>query len=143
MKDWDKMKMRLVVGLYVAEPLRDWIRDIVKVNTTWKDVKAAILKSAKAKYDVEMKIECLMNLKLNEDESVVSYTNRFDACSKNVKSQVSNREMKRWYLRGLLAKYRERINQQYPETYEETKDWAIKIKKYEKSDEFDLKKARR
>ncbi|CAG8848425.1 13119_t:CDS:2, partial [Racocetra persica] len=85
----------------------------------WKDVKAAILKSGKAKYDVEMKIECLMNLKLNEDESIV----------------------KRWYLRGLLAKYREKIKQRYPETYEETRDWAIKIEKFEKSDEFDIKKA--
>ncbi|CAG8782314.1 6528_t:CDS:2, partial [Cetraspora pellucida] len=126
MKDCNEMKMRLVVGLYVAEPLRDWIKDIVE--------------SAKAKYNVEMKIERLMNLKLNENESIISYTNRFDACSKKVKSQVSNREMKRWYLRGLPAKYRERINQRYPKTYKETKDWTIKIEKYEKSDEFDLKK---
>ncbi|CAG8820664.1 18455_t:CDS:1, partial [Racocetra persica] len=29
----------------------------------------------------------------------------------------------------------------YPETYEETRDWAIKIEKFEKSDEFDIKKA--
>ncbi|CAG8851146.1 9615_t:CDS:1, partial [Racocetra persica] len=111
MKDWDETKMRLVVGLHVAEPLRDWVRDIVENNTSWKDVKAAILKSAKSKYDVEMKIERLMNLKLSEDESIVSYTNRFDACAKRVKNEVSNREVKRWYLRGLPAKYREKVKQ--------------------------------
>ncbi|CAG8835008.1 28292_t:CDS:2, partial [Racocetra persica] len=68
MKDWDEVKIRL------------------------KDVKAAILKSGKVKYDVEMKIERLMNLKLNEDESIVSYTNRFDACAKKVTNEVSDRE---------------------------------------------------
>ncbi|CAG8822004.1 40106_t:CDS:2, partial [Gigaspora margarita] len=45
-----------------------WIRDIVQGNTDWADVKAAILQSAKPKYNVETKIECLMNLKLNKDE---------------------------------------------------------------------------
>ncbi|KAF0443711.1 hypothetical protein F8M41_003531 [Gigaspora margarita] len=141
MKDWNEAKMRLVVGLYVAEPLREWVRDIVQGNTDWADVKAAILKSAKAKYDVKTNIERLMNLKLNEDESIVSYTYRFDACAKKVKTEVSNREVKRWYLRGIPVKYREKIKQRYPETYEETKEWALKIEKFEKNDEFDLKKA--
>ncbi|CAG8710903.1 13961_t:CDS:2, partial [Racocetra persica] len=70
MKDWDEIKIRLVVGLYVAGPLCNWIRDI-----------------------------------------------------------------------GFPTKYRERINQRYSKTYEEAKDWVIKIEKYEKSDEFNLKKA--
>ncbi|KAF0332916.1 hypothetical protein F8M41_018453 [Gigaspora margarita] len=117
MKDWNKAKMRLVVGLYIAKPL------------------------SKAKYDVETNIEHLMNLKLNEDESIVSYTNRFDTCAKKVKTEVSNREVKRWYLRGIPVKYREKIKQQYSETCEETKKWALKIKKFKKNDKFDLKKA--
>ncbi|CAG8583701.1 855_t:CDS:2, partial [Racocetra persica] len=66
MKDWNKTKIRLV-----------------------KDIKTTILKSAKSKYDIEMKIERLMNLKLNEDESIVSYTNRFDVCAKKVKNEVA------------------------------------------------------
>ncbi|CAG8516830.1 510_t:CDS:2, partial [Gigaspora rosea] len=101
MKDWNEAKMRLVVGLYVAESLCEWVMDIMQNNADWAGVKAAILKSAKAKYDVKMKIERLMNLKLNEDESIVSYTNRFDACAKKVKTEVSNHEVKRWYLRGI------------------------------------------
>ncbi|CAG8824376.1 34405_t:CDS:1, partial [Racocetra persica] len=58
-----------------------------------------------------------------------------------VKNEVSNHEVKCWYLRGLLVKYREKVKQYYPETYEETKNQAIKIKKHKKSNEFDLKKA--
>ncbi|CAG8517638.1 10905_t:CDS:2, partial [Racocetra persica] len=42
--------------------------------------------------------------------------------------------------RRLPVKYKEKVKQHYPEIYEETKNWAIKIKKHEKSDEFDLKK---
>ncbi|RIB21273.1 hypothetical protein C2G38_2034533 [Gigaspora rosea] len=132
--------MRLVVGLYVAEPLREWVRDIVQDNAAWADI-AAILKSAKAKYDVETKIEHLMNLKLNEDESIISNTNRFDACAKKVKTEVSNCELKQWYLSGIPVKYREKIKQRYPETYKKMKEWALKIEKFEKNDEFELKKA--
>ncbi|CAG8588787.1 30506_t:CDS:2 [Gigaspora margarita] len=34
----------------------------------------------------------------------------------------------------------EKIKQRYPKTYKETKKWALKIKKFEKNDEFNLKK---
>ncbi|CAG8839999.1 36727_t:CDS:1, partial [Racocetra persica] len=64
----DETKIRLVIGLYVTKPLHDWVRDIVENNTFWKDVKAVILTTAKSKYDVEMKIERPMNLKLNKDK---------------------------------------------------------------------------
>ncbi|CAG8765745.1 20361_t:CDS:2, partial [Racocetra persica] len=93
---------------------------------------AAILKTVKSKYNVEMKIERLMNLKLNEDKNIISYTNRFDVCAKRVKNEVSNHEVKCWYLRGLPVKYREKVKQYYFKTYEETKNWAIKFKKYKK-----------
>ncbi|CAG8499645.1 41066_t:CDS:2 [Gigaspora margarita] len=96
--------MRLVLGLYIAEPLQDWIRDIVQGNADWANIKAAILQSAKSKYNVKTKIEYLMNLKLNEDE-------------------------------------RKKIKQCYPEMYKKTKEWALKIEKFEKSDKFNLKKA--
>ncbi|CAG8631236.1 21630_t:CDS:2, partial [Racocetra persica] len=108
MKDWDEDKMRLVISLYVAELLRNWIRDIVGAKKTWTKVKNTILISAKAKYDTEAKIECLMNL--------------------------NNCEKKHWYLRGLPEKYRNKIKKRYPETYKETRDWVIKVEKFEKSE---------
>ncbi|CAG8682343.1 768_t:CDS:2 [Gigaspora rosea] len=114
MKDWDDAKKRLVIGLYIAQPLRDWVRNIVETKNTWAEVKANILTSAKAKYHTKEKIEYLMNIKQKDDESVLSYANRFAACANKEK---------------------------YPEIYEETEEWAIKIEKFEKSDEFDLKKA--
>ncbi|CAG8782285.1 34067_t:CDS:2, partial [Racocetra persica] len=61
------------------------IKDIVESYTTWKNIKATILKLAKVKYDIKIKIEYLMNLKLNENESVEKINQQYPETYKEAK----------------------------------------------------------
>ncbi|CAG8655430.1 1010_t:CDS:2, partial [Dentiscutata heterogama] len=49
MKDWDDAKKRLVIGLHVAEPLRDWVRNIVEAKNTWEGIRQVSQSDQEAK----------------------------------------------------------------------------------------------
>ncbi|CAG8847295.1 10985_t:CDS:1, partial [Racocetra persica] len=42
-KDWDEDKMRQVMRLHVSDDLKPWIREQIKANSTWADLKAAVI----------------------------------------------------------------------------------------------------
>ncbi|CAG8778905.1 24289_t:CDS:1, partial [Racocetra persica] len=52
-KDWDEDKMRQVMRLHVSDDLKPWIRKQIKANSTWADLKAAVISGAQASCDVE------------------------------------------------------------------------------------------
>ncbi|CAG8833361.1 15373_t:CDS:2, partial [Racocetra persica] len=82
----------------------------------------AIVSGAKASCDVEEKLERLKNIKQKSNDTIKAYTNKFDACAEVVKNN------------GLREPFRERVEMQCPETYDDAKKWALKVEKYNVDD---------
>ncbi|CAG8646030.1 3855_t:CDS:1, partial [Ambispora leptoticha] len=135
-KDWDEDKMRQVIRLHVSDDLKPWIREQIKAKSTWVDLKAAIVSGAKASCDVEEKLERLKNIKQKSNDTIKAYTNKFDACAEVVKNNVRGLEKRQWYVQGLREPFRERVEMQCPETYDDAKKWALKVEKYSKDNEY-------
>ncbi|CAG8738371.1 29354_t:CDS:2, partial [Racocetra persica] len=78
---------------------------------TWADLKAAVISGAQASCDVE------------------------ENCEKSYKGL----EKRQWYVQGLREPFKERVEMQYSEIYEDAKKWAIKVEKYSKDNEYSVK----
>ncbi|CAG8761440.1 16849_t:CDS:1, partial [Gigaspora rosea] len=62
--------------------LRPWIRGLIKAKTTWADIRKNVVDGAYASYNVEEKIDRLINIRQLKNESITSCTNRFEAYAK-------------------------------------------------------------
>ncbi|CAG8588643.1 2789_t:CDS:1 [Scutellospora calospora] len=140
-KQWDNDRKKKVVGLHVSEGARQWIRELMKATTTWKDLKNLIVKAAKTKYQVEEKVTKLMRMKQEENESITRYANRFESYANAIKEDVRTREKRKWFIKGLKREYRVKVEMNYPTDFNEAKVLALKIEMYEKDDDYDNQKA--
>ncbi|CAG8576102.1 5156_t:CDS:2 [Cetraspora pellucida] len=91
-KECDEDKMQQVIRLYVSNNLKPWIREQIKANSTWTNLKAAISSGAQTSYNVEEKLEQLKSVKQKPNDMIKTYTNQFDACAEAVKNHIRGLE---------------------------------------------------
>ncbi|CAG8625599.1 14161_t:CDS:2, partial [Ambispora leptoticha] len=56
-KNWNDDKKQQVIRLNITNNLKSWIYEQIKTNTTWADLKTAVIKDAHTSCDKEEKLE--------------------------------------------------------------------------------------
>ncbi|CAG8724440.1 10531_t:CDS:2 [Gigaspora margarita] len=79
LKDWDNGKKSLVIVLYMADKLKPSMIQLMKVHSTWNNLKAAMIMKWATSSDINKKLEYLKNMIQETDDTVQMYTNCFDA----------------------------------------------------------------
>ncbi|CAG8701255.1 27176_t:CDS:2, partial [Gigaspora margarita] len=99
----------------------------------WADLNDAVIAGAQVSCDTEEKLEQLKGIKQKLKDTIKAYTNRFDTCAKIIKNYVRSIKKRQWYIQELQEPFREKVEMQYFETYDQAKKWALKMKKYKES----------
>ncbi|CAG8628461.1 14032_t:CDS:2, partial [Ambispora leptoticha] len=105
-------------------------KDLIQSKKTWKDLKKEIVEKIKSDNETEVKINRLKRVKQDERESVREYTNRYEAYTQAVKSQLRNDEKRDWYIRGLRDPYRTKVENRCPKNYDKAKKKALEMEEY-------------
>ncbi|CAG8487252.1 8716_t:CDS:2 [Gigaspora rosea] len=119
-KDWDDGKKSLVIVLHVADKLKPSMIQLMKVHSTWNNLKAAMITKWATSSNINEKLEHLKNMVQEANDTVQMYTNCFDA----------------YIEEGLRSPYRERVASARPDTYEAAKELAVKMEKYDCNREY-------
>ncbi|CAG8742318.1 14671_t:CDS:2, partial [Racocetra fulgida] len=99
-KDWNDDCKRQVLGLFVDDHLRLWIRSLIKSKTTWADLKKGIIDTTSATYNIDKKIKRLMNIKQIKNESGAfkekveeKYTETFNKVKEGLQIEMYNKNI--------------------------------------------------
>ncbi|CAG8834483.1 29123_t:CDS:2, partial [Gigaspora margarita] len=127
-KDWDDRKKSLVIVLHIVDKLKPSMIQLIKVHSTWNNLKVAMITKWATSLDINEKLEHLKNTIQKTDDTAQMYTNYFDAYIDEVKDQLRDLKKREWYIQGLRSPYRERVAA--------AKELAVKMEKYDRDREY-------
>ncbi|CAG8688765.1 9116_t:CDS:2 [Cetraspora pellucida] len=116
-KDWDDNKKSLVVILHIADRLKPSIMQLRKNNSSWKDLRTAMIKRWATSSDLNEGLERLKNMVQETGDTVQMYTSCFDAYVTEIQDQIHIEK-------GLL------------DMYEAAKELAVKMEKYDRDRKY-------